>query len=130
MGFIQLFVGKSKLGFPCHDTTKGSWSEAESGKISTWHKLEAVRMLVEHSKESLEGQSVVIYTNSKNVSSILNVGSRVSELQENTLKIHGTCRDKHINLIPRWRARQLSQAILFGSTRLDWYCKIVLLFDL
>ena len=30
----------------------------------------------------------------------------MSELQESTLKIHGTCRDKHINLIPRWIARQ------------------------
>ena len=84
----------------------GSWSEAESAKSSTWRELEAVRRLVEHSKESLEGQSVVINTDSKNVSSILNVGSRVSELHESALKIHGTCRDKHINLIPRWIARQ------------------------
>ena len=84
----------------------GSWSEAKSGKSSTWRELEAMRRLVEHSKESLEGQSVVINTDSKNVSSILNVGSRVSELQESALKIHSTCRDKHINLIPRWIARQ------------------------
>ena len=84
----------------------GSWSEAESGKSLTWRELEAVKRHVEHSKGSLEGQSVVINTDSKNVFSILNVGSCVSELQERALKIHSTCGDKHINLIPRWIARQ------------------------
>ena len=62
----------------------GSWSEAESGKSSTWRELETIRRLMEHSQESLEGQSVIINTDSKNVSSILNVGSRVSELQDIT----------------------------------------------
>ena len=49
---------------------------------------------------------MVINTNSKNVSSILNGGSRVSKLQESALKIQGTCRDNNMNLIPRWIARQ------------------------
>ena len=45
----------------------GSWSQSEMVQSSTWLELEAVRRLVEHSKDSLEGQSLLIKTDNKRI---------------------------------------------------------------
>lgn len=83
----------------------GSWSQSERVQSSTWRELEAVRRLVEHSKESLEGQSVLIKTDNRNVTSILKAGSRVSELQEKAVAVNKTCMSKSVSLVPTWIPR-------------------------
>ncbi|MEW8548152.1 MAG: reverse transcriptase domain-containing protein [Candidatus Thiodiazotropha sp.] len=97
----------------------GSWSQSESIQSSTWRELEAVRRVVEHSKDSLEGQSVVLKTDNKNVTSILKTGSRVPELQEKAIAVNEACSSKSVCLLPTWVPREKIEKADFLSRCTD-----------
>ncbi|MCG8033308.1 MAG: hypothetical protein JAZ03_14165, partial [Candidatus Thiodiazotropha taylori] len=84
----------------------GGWSSVESKQSSTWRELEGARRLVENHKDSLEGQSVVIKTDSKNAMSILKSGSRNFELQKKAIAVNEICKSRKINLLPTWVPRE------------------------
>lgn len=54
----------------------GAWSFDESLMRSTWRELEAVHRVLHSCVDCLEGESVLWNTDSKNVASVLNTGSR------------------------------------------------------
>lgn len=96
-GYIEDIAGSELIG---------GWSRAESEKSSTWRELEAIKRLIEHTKDSLEGQSVVVKTDNKNATSILKSGSRISELHEKAVSVNESCMNRNICLIPNWVPRE------------------------
>ena len=83
----------------------GSWSETESMLSSTWRELESVYRFVHSSVDSLEGQTVLVNTDNKNVCCILQVGSKKPYLQDIALNVSSLCKENHITLMPKWIPR-------------------------
>jgi hypothetical protein len=52
---------------------------------STWRELEAVNRVLKSNAESLTGVSLKVYTDSKNVETILRVGSKKTYLHDKSL---------------------------------------------
>ena len=97
----------------------GSWSESESMLSSTWRELEAVYRFVHSSLDSLEGHSVLVNTDNKNVCSILQVGSKKPYLQEVALQVNSLCIENHITLTPKWIPRSENTEADFLSKSSD-----------
>ena len=72
----------------------GVWSHSESQKSSTWRELESVNRILKCNTEVLEGKKVCVVSDNKNVSHILKVGSKKSELQDICKEVHNTCHEK------------------------------------
>ena len=96
--------GGFMLDMPDSEVT-GSWSESESALSSTWRELEAVYRVLQSSLGYLEGQTVIVNTDNKNVCSILQVGSKKPYLQDNAVKVDILCKSKGIGLNSNWVPR-------------------------
>ena len=96
--------GGFMLGMSDSEVT-GSWSESERALSSTWRELEAVYRVLQSSLGNLEGQTVVVNTDNKNVCSILKVGSKKPYLQDIAVKVDSLCKTKGIGLNSNWVPR-------------------------
>ena len=96
--------GGFMLGMSDSEVT-GSWSESERALSSTWRELEAVYRVLQSSLGNLEGQTVVVNTDNKNVGSILKVGSKKPYLQDIAVKVDSLCKTKGIGLNSNWVPR-------------------------
>ena len=114
---VQIFCDASEVGFGGHltlDSTdesgtnevSGSWSNTESLQSSTWRELEAVDRVLKSSVDRTKGKSVKIYTDNKNVSQMLKVGSRKTYLQQKALSVLNTCRDYSVVMSCDWIPRE------------------------
>lgn len=83
----------------------GCWSNTESGLSSTWRELEAVHRVLHSLVQSLEGQTVLVNTDNKNVDTILKVGSRKPYLQDVVVKVYDVCKTHNIGLVSKWIPR-------------------------
>lgn len=54
----------------------GDWDSSESAKSSTWREPETVRRVIKSSVEILKNKQVKVYSDNKNVQSILQIGSK------------------------------------------------------
>jgi hypothetical protein len=97
----------------------GCWSEQESSLSSTWRELETVNRVLNTSLNSLEGQSVIVKTDNKNVVSILKTGSRKQYLQDISIGVHQVCSRHNIDLVPQWVPRADNQEADFFSRCTD-----------
>ena len=95
----------------------GSWSRSERLKSSTWREVEAVRRLMSFNAGLLERKKVKVYSDNKNVKSILLKGSSESDLQSIALKVNEFCekREIHVTLNPEWLPRNLNESADFLS---------------
>ena len=75
-----------------------TWSEQESVQSSTWRELMAVSRSIDMLKGHLNSQCVKWYTDNKNVTHILEVGSRKPYLHRIALDILEKCDKLHITL--------------------------------
>jgi hypothetical protein len=64
--YIAKEAGKSMLG-----EVYGAWDAPEACMSSTWRELEAVNRVLKSNAESLIGVSLKVYTDNKNVETIL-----------------------------------------------------------
>ena len=60
---------------------KDSWSRSEQLKSSTWREVEAVRRVMLFNAGLIEREKFKIYSDNKNVRSILMKGSKKPDLQ-------------------------------------------------
>lgn len=72
----------------------GDWDSSESAKSSTWREAETVRRVIKSSVEILKNKQVKVYSDNKNVQSILQIGSKKAELQKIAFDIDEIC-DSH-----------------------------------
>ena len=93
----------------------GSWSRSERLKSSTWREVEALRRVMFFNAGLLEGKKVKVYSDNKNVKSILLKGSSKSDLQSVALKVNGFCDKREITLNPEWLPRNLNERADFLS---------------
>ena len=93
----------------------GSMSRSERLKSSTWREVEAVRQVMFFNAGLLEGKKVKVYSDNKNVKSILLKGSSKSDLQSVALKVNEFCDKREITLNPEWLPRNLNESADFLS---------------
>jgi hypothetical protein len=73
-------------------------SREEQAQSSTWRELEAVN--------KLNGELVRVYTDNKNVTHIIRVGSRKNILHSSVIEIHELCMKHSIKLSIVWIPRE------------------------
>ena len=87
----------------------GAWSIFESGKSSTWRETEAVRRVMQSNRNVIRGKKVKVYSDNKNVKSVLKSGSKRDELQIIASEVSDIC-DKHeIELSVEWIPRHSNE---------------------
>ena len=105
-------------------TVTGSWSESEKRSSSTWREIEAVNRLVESSVHILENRTLKLNTDNKNVTSIINNGSRKTDLQTIACELHTLCADHNIKLASQWIPREQSKIAdnfsIYSDCEGDW----------
>jgi ribonuclease HI len=85
-----------------------NWSDFERSQSSTYRELKAVLLFLQAFKCELASQSILWYTDSKNVVSIICNGSKIPELQCLTLDIHQVCVSRAISLYVQWIPRDFN----------------------
>lgn len=86
----------------------GSWCNWEKGKSSTWRELEAVRRVLYSNKRYLFGKKVKVFSDNKNIKTILKAGSMKKDLQAIAMQIYEFCVENAIVLIAEWIPRELN----------------------
>jgi ribonuclease HI len=110
-----VFCDASEIGFGGHLTTGsedepvkiyGSWSREEQAQSSTWREFEAVNRVLRNVINKLNGKFVRVYTDNKNVTHIIRVGSRKNILHSSLIEIHELCMKHSIKLSIVWIPRE------------------------
>ncbi|MEW8545049.1 MAG: reverse transcriptase domain-containing protein [Candidatus Thiodiazotropha sp.] len=83
----------------------GSWNKQEKAKSSTWREVEAVRRVLQSNVKMLRNKSIKVLSDNKNVGSVLQIGSRKSDLQVLALDVHHICKREGITIYPDWIPR-------------------------
>lgn len=97
------------IAVECSHELTGSWSRDEAAKSSTWREAETVKRVLVSNAEAFRDKKLKVYSDNKNVKSILSGGSRKPDLQNIALSIHDFCKQRAITLIPEWTPRQNNQ---------------------
>ncbi|XP_072166403.1 uncharacterized protein [Diadema setosum] len=119
-----LFTDASATGYGayvCEDSNLelvGFWKEQEKEYSSSWREIEALSRALKSFGSCLEGQSVRWFTDNRNVTRIVQKGSRSRQLQSIALEIHETCEKFGLTIIPVWIPRE-------QNTRADNLSKII-----
>lgn len=93
----------------------GSWSEQEQSYSSTWRELEGLHRVLASSVDTMGGNKIKWITDSKNVVSIVQVGSTKPYLQDISIQIDQLCSINDIELLPVWMPRKNIQHADFLS---------------
>ncbi|VDI18026.1 Hypothetical predicted protein [Mytilus galloprovincialis] len=124
----HLFCDASGKGFGGHLTAGskdeplemfGSWSVNEQNKSSTWRELVAVKRVLHNFTNLIKDKIIRVYTDNKNVTHILRVGSRKASLHENVMQIHEICKNQSIKLSSVWIPREQNTHADMLSRRSD-----------
>lgn len=83
----------------------GDWNDEEQLKSSTWRESETVRRVMKSNINVLKNKKIKVYSDNKNVQSVLQIGSRISELQEIACDINELCETNDITICPEWIPR-------------------------
>ena len=87
----------------------GAWTMFERSKSSTWREAEAVKRVMVSSVEKLRGKRVKVFSDNKNVQSVLEVGSTKEELQSIASEVNDFCDHNCISLSAGWIPRSLNE---------------------
>ena len=84
----------------------GSWAESEKELSSSWREIEALNRALKSFGPCLEGQIIRWYTDNRNITRIVNRGSRNKQLQDIALEVHATCEHYCLCIDPVWIPRE------------------------
>ena len=85
-----------------------NWSEQESSESSTFRELMAVSLSLYAFVGELKSRTVSWFTDNQNVVSVVNKGSKVSELNSISLDIFQKCRLNGMSIDVNWIPRDLN----------------------
>ena len=84
----------------------GEWTLLEKCKSSTWRETEAVSRVIQSNLDIFKDSSVKVFSDNKNVKSVLLNGSRKTDIQGSVLALHDVCEKENITLSPEWIPRE------------------------
>lgn len=87
----------------------GEWSSQEGQKSSTWREAEAVTRIVKSHVNSLKNSVVKVYSDNKNIKSVLLNGSRKSDIHAVATDLNAVCEKEGIILSPEWIPRESNE---------------------
>ncbi|MCG7875782.1 MAG: reverse transcriptase domain-containing protein [Candidatus Thiodiazotropha endolucinida] len=87
----------------------GDWTEEEKSKSSTWRESETVRRVIMSNVDMLKNKKVKIYSDNKNVQSVLQIGSRKTDLQEIACDVNDMCEKYEMKICPEWIPRSQNE---------------------
>ena len=87
----------------------GVWSCIEKKKSSTWREAETVKRVIVSNVDTLRGKRVKVFSDNKNVQSVLQAGSSKEELQEIASDVRDFCDNNQIDLSVGWIPRALNE---------------------
>ena len=91
------------------DEVIGVWSQGERSRSSSWREAEAVKRVLNSNLDQVRGKKVKVYSDNKNVESILKIGSRKEDLQNIANEIFETCQSNEISLSVQWIPRESNE---------------------
>jgi len=95
------------------------WTNFEKEKSSTWRELEAVRRVLYSTVNKLAKTSVQLFTDNKNLTYILYLGSNIDELHEKCLSICDVLDQNDISFDVQWIPRSRNEKADFLSRCFD-----------
>ena len=99
----RLVVRKATHESDCYDNeVVGVWNDFESSKSLTWREAEAVKRAVVSSVDQLRGKRVKVFSDNKNVQSVLEAGSSKEDLQEIASEVNDFCECHQISFSVGW----------------------------
>ncbi|XP_053379933.1 uncharacterized protein LOC123555791 isoform X1 [Mercenaria mercenaria] len=105
-------INKKCLKFPCREII-GDWSLEEQNKSSTWRESEAVYRSMRTFASTLKNSHVTVYSDNKNVKSVLLNGSRKANIQSISIDFNNICQRENIKVNQEWIPRE-------SNTRADF----------
>ena len=108
----SIFTDASGIGYGAYVSeysnleVVGSWTESEKEYSSSWREIEALNRALRSFGPCLEGQNIRWFTDNRNVTIIVQKGSRNIQLQEIALEIHQTCEHYGLCIDPVWIPRE------------------------
>ncbi|CAB3997154.1 Integrase recombinase xerD-like [Paramuricea clavata] len=99
----------------------GHWSVEQSGKSSTFRELSAILLVLKTSVQRLQHKKVKIFSDSQSACRIVQVGSRIFELQNIAVDIFNICFINDIMIETQWipRAENRTADVLSKTIDLD-----------
>ena len=85
------------------------WTQGERSRSSSWRESEAVKRVLNSNLDQVRGKKVKVYSDNKNVESILKIGSRKEDLQNIANEIFETCQSNEISLSVQWIPRESNE---------------------
>ena len=101
-GYVALCAGALVEGTEVY----GCWDEAEVCQSSTWRELASVERVLKSNESSLSQKSIKVFSDNKNVSSILRKGSMKQSLQTLAMSVHEFCEKGQIQMASEWISRE------------------------
>jgi hypothetical protein len=102
----------------------GNWVSHEMKQSSTWREFEAVNRVLHQNLNYIQGKTVQIVSDNKNVSRILQIGSKKNCLNDIGLEIMDVCNKYEVRVIPRSRnihADRLSRCFDCDDWGIQWW---------
>lgn len=87
----------------------GDWDDIERSRSSTWRESETVRRLIYSNINILQNKKIKIFSDNKNVESVLQAGSGKEDLQKIASDICEICERHGIQFSPEWIPRGENQ---------------------
>ena len=84
----------------------GDWNEHEQGTSSTWRETEAVSRLIRSHVDVLKDSVIKVFSDNKNVKSVLMSGSTKPDIQNIAINLNNFCDKENITLRPEWIPRK------------------------
>nr|XP_022336293.1 uncharacterized protein LOC111132768 [Crassostrea virginica] len=97
----------------------GNWTADESRLSSTWRELEAVNRVMKSRVNFIQNQNLNVISDNKNVSKIMQVGSKKPYLQIAASQIFETCIENGVQVTNVWKPRYENKRADFLSRLSD-----------
>lgn len=97
----------------------GTWNDSEKGKSSTWREAEAVKRVIFSNAGYLKGKKVKVFTDNKNICTVLQAGSSKGDLQAIAVSVNEICKSNAISLSMCWIPRKLNERADYLSRCID-----------
>ena len=81
----------------------------ESKKSSTWREAEAIKRILFSNVQSLQNKRIKIFSDNKNVQSVLEIGSRKCDSQNIAVDVFEFCKRESMTISIQWIPREINQ---------------------